>query len=127
MLSGIGDESHLATHGIGCEHHLPGVGANLMDHACFSLGFGAPERRATPAKGSNRIKDSTVCPFVPMSPMFSVVPTLPSSNAFSRSRSCSQRKRVCTCRSFPLPSRPQAPRAAAVRLGVRLLLLLRCR
>ena len=39
MLSGIGDESHLATHGIGCEHHLPGVGANLMDHACFSLGF----------------------------------------------------------------------------------------
>ena len=39
MLSGIGDESHLAAHGIGCEHHLPGVGANLMDHACFSLGF----------------------------------------------------------------------------------------
>lgn len=40
MLSGIGDAAHLAEHGIRCAHHLPGVGRNLMDHACFSLGFG---------------------------------------------------------------------------------------
>jgi choline dehydrogenase-like flavoprotein len=69
LLSGIGDEAQLTAHGIPCEHHLPvrsrnhpgaatffrcsninvltdgcvriaqGVGQNLMDHACFSLGF----------------------------------------------------------------------------------------
>lgn len=32
MLSGIGDESELAVHGIQSCHHLPGVGKNLQDH-----------------------------------------------------------------------------------------------
>jgi len=32
MLSGVGDEAHLKTHGIDCHKHLPGVGQNLMDH-----------------------------------------------------------------------------------------------
>lgn len=32
MLSGIGNAEHLKEHGIGCVHHLPGVGENLHDH-----------------------------------------------------------------------------------------------
>ena len=32
MLSGIGDEQHLAEHGIKTVAHLPGVGQNLQDH-----------------------------------------------------------------------------------------------
>ncbi len=32
MLSGIGDGDHLASFGIDCHHHLPGVGQNLQDH-----------------------------------------------------------------------------------------------
>ncbi|MDD1782783.1 GMC family oxidoreductase N-terminal domain-containing protein [Enterovibrio sp. ZSDZ35] len=32
MLSGIGDKSHLAEHGIACQLDLPGVGQNLIDH-----------------------------------------------------------------------------------------------
>ncbi|MDO6581541.1 choline dehydrogenase [Photobacterium sp. 2_MG-2023] len=37
MLSGIGDQDHLAAHGIDCQHHLPGVGENLQEHvdACI--------------------------------------------------------------------------------------------
>jgi len=32
MLSGIGDQEHLAQHGIRCLQHLPGVGQNLQEH-----------------------------------------------------------------------------------------------
>ncbi|MDO6707269.1 GMC family oxidoreductase [Photobacterium sp. 1_MG-2023] len=32
MLSGIGDQAHLAQHGIPCQQHLPGVGQNLQEH-----------------------------------------------------------------------------------------------
>ena len=32
MLSGIGDATHLAEHGIAVQHHLPGVGQGLQDH-----------------------------------------------------------------------------------------------
>ena len=33
LLSGIGDKEHLAQHNITVEHHLPGVGQNLQEHA----------------------------------------------------------------------------------------------
>jgi choline dehydrogenase-like flavoprotein len=39
MLSGIGDQSELAKHGIASVHHLPGVGKNLHDHPDFVFGF----------------------------------------------------------------------------------------
>jgi choline dehydrogenase len=32
QLSGIGDEAHLRSVGVGVVHHLPGVGENLQDH-----------------------------------------------------------------------------------------------
>lgn len=38
-LSGVGPKDHLAEHDIECIHHLPGVGANLMDHACINTAF----------------------------------------------------------------------------------------
>lgn len=37
LLSGIGDREHLASHGIACHHHLPGVGLNLQDHLDMTL------------------------------------------------------------------------------------------
>ncbi len=37
MLSGIGPADRLAEHGIDAIHHLPGVGANLMDHLCLYM------------------------------------------------------------------------------------------
>ena len=39
MLSGIGSQDHLRTHGINPVHHLPGVGQNLNDHPDFVLKF----------------------------------------------------------------------------------------
>ena len=39
MLSGIGPKNHLSEHDISCNHTLPGVGQNLMDHANFILQF----------------------------------------------------------------------------------------
>jgi choline dehydrogenase-like flavoprotein len=39
MLSGIGDASALARHGIATTQHLPGVGQNLQDHPDFVFGF----------------------------------------------------------------------------------------
>ena len=39
MLSGVGDASALAKHGIASTHHLPGVGKNLQDHPDFVFGF----------------------------------------------------------------------------------------
>ena len=45
MLSGIGCRRQLAANGVECLHHLPGVGQNLMDHACFSLGFHCDDAR----------------------------------------------------------------------------------
>ncbi len=41
MLSGIGDATALARHGIETRHHLPGVGANLQDHPDFVFGYAA--------------------------------------------------------------------------------------
>ncbi|MGB7286250.1 MAG: GMC family oxidoreductase N-terminal domain-containing protein [Salaquimonas sp.] len=35
LLSGIGDKDELASHGIKCRKHLPGVGKNLQDHLDF--------------------------------------------------------------------------------------------
>ncbi len=35
MLSGVGDQAALASHGIAPVHHLPGVGQNLQDHPDF--------------------------------------------------------------------------------------------
>ncbi|WP_156839522.1 GMC family oxidoreductase [Novosphingobium aquimarinum] len=37
MLSGIGDASHLAEHGIAVTHHLPGVGQNYRDHVAVTV------------------------------------------------------------------------------------------
>jgi choline dehydrogenase-like flavoprotein len=39
MLSGVGDSTALAKHGIATTHHLPGVGQNLQDHPDFVFGF----------------------------------------------------------------------------------------
>ncbi|WP_240274632.1 GMC family oxidoreductase [Mycobacterium ulcerans] len=39
MLSGIGDRSHLADHGIETVYHAPEVGQNLLDHLITPLGF----------------------------------------------------------------------------------------
>ena len=37
MLSGIGDYNQLKQAGIKCQHHLPSVGENLMDHAAANI------------------------------------------------------------------------------------------
>ncbi|KAH6641973.1 hypothetical protein C7974DRAFT_384610 [Boeremia exigua] len=37
MLSGIGDATELAEHGIESSHHLPGVGKCLQDHLCAAF------------------------------------------------------------------------------------------
>jgi len=42
MLSGIGERSALAGHGIECAVHLPGVGADLQDHVVAPLRFTSP-------------------------------------------------------------------------------------
>ncbi|GLR26234.1 GMC family oxidoreductase [Limnobacter litoralis] len=39
MVSGVGDSSELASQGIECRHHLPGVGKNLHDHPDFIFGY----------------------------------------------------------------------------------------
>jgi choline dehydrogenase-like flavoprotein len=39
MLSGIGNSSALAKHGIESVHHLPGVGQNLQDHPDFIFAY----------------------------------------------------------------------------------------
>ncbi len=41
MLSGIGDATELARHGIPLVQHLPGVGANLQDHLDVTLEYSA--------------------------------------------------------------------------------------
>ncbi len=43
MLSGVGDGAQLQSHGIEVLHHLPGVGANLHDHADATQVFDAPK------------------------------------------------------------------------------------
>ncbi|MDO9030396.1 MAG: choline dehydrogenase [Hydrogenophaga sp.] len=43
MLSGIGPAAHLAEHGIGVVHHLPGVGENLHDHPDVVMVVDAPK------------------------------------------------------------------------------------
>ncbi|MCF7531015.1 GMC family oxidoreductase [Pseudomonas petrae] len=42
MLSGIGERTALAGHGIECAVHLPGVGADLQDHVVAPLRFTSP-------------------------------------------------------------------------------------
>ena len=37
MLSGVGDRTTLAAHGVRCRAHLPGVGRNLNDHPDFVM------------------------------------------------------------------------------------------
>jgi choline dehydrogenase-like flavoprotein len=39
MLSGVGDSTALARHGIATVHHLPGVGQNLQDHPDFIFAY----------------------------------------------------------------------------------------
>ena len=39
LLSGVGDSSALARHGIATTHHLPGVGQNLQDHPDFIFAY----------------------------------------------------------------------------------------
>src|SRR5713101_5670136 len=39
LLSGVGDSSALARHGIAAVHHLPGVGQNLQDHPDFIFAY----------------------------------------------------------------------------------------
>ncbi|PKO31077.1 MAG: glucose-methanol-choline oxidoreductase [Betaproteobacteria bacterium HGW-Betaproteobacteria-9] len=43
MLSGIGPAAHLAEHGIGVVHELPGVGENLHDHPDVVMVVDAPK------------------------------------------------------------------------------------
>lgn len=42
MLSGIGERTALSGHGIECQVHLPGVGADLQDHVVAPLRFTSP-------------------------------------------------------------------------------------
>jgi len=42
MLSGIGPEEHLVTHGINVVHHSPEVGENLQDHVDYITGYKSP-------------------------------------------------------------------------------------
>jgi choline dehydrogenase-like flavoprotein len=39
ILSGVGDSTALAKHGIATTHHLPGVGQNLQDHPDFIFAY----------------------------------------------------------------------------------------
>ncbi|OZD08062.1 glucose-methanol-choline oxidoreductase [Rhodococcus sp. 06-235-1A] len=39
MLSGIGDQEQLKSHGIAVQHHSPGVGQNLLDHLAALIGW----------------------------------------------------------------------------------------
>ena len=57
MLSGVGDQSELAKHGIASVHHLPGVGKNLHDHPDFVFGFRSdlPNFTGLTLKGIGRI------------------------------------------------------------------------
>ena len=43
LLSGIGDPTELAHHGIAVKHSLPGVGKNLQDHLNFTLSYRSAE------------------------------------------------------------------------------------
>ena len=43
MLSGVGDGNDLQQHGIAVQHHLPGVGRNLIEHPRMGLHFRARE------------------------------------------------------------------------------------
>ena len=47
MLSGIGDEQHLADMGIETVHHLPDVGKNLQDHLMVGLNMDVKEGLGT--------------------------------------------------------------------------------
>ena len=47
MLSGIGPRAHLAEHGIETRVHLPGVGANLQDHACINTAYHCTDKHAS--------------------------------------------------------------------------------
>jgi len=53
MLSGLGPEAHLASHGIRTRVHLPAVGSHLQDHVLVSLLFRS--RATLPAPVSNGV------------------------------------------------------------------------
>jgi choline dehydrogenase len=55
MLSGIGDASELARHGVETVVHLPGVGQNLQDHP----GFGCMWEYAVPLAPRNTASEAT--------------------------------------------------------------------
>jgi choline dehydrogenase-like flavoprotein len=57
QLSGVGDNTQLARHGIASVHHLPGVGANLQDHPDFIFGYtsDSPDFFGTSLKGIPRL------------------------------------------------------------------------
>ena len=48
MLSGVGPRAHLEEHGLPCVADLPGVGANLMDHACINTAFACERPEVSP-------------------------------------------------------------------------------
>jgi choline dehydrogenase len=50
MLSGIGPADHLRAHGINVVTDLPGVGANLIDHANFGIGAAAVSGGIAPVR-----------------------------------------------------------------------------
>lgn len=61
MLAGIGDPRHLAEHGIAVRVALPGVGANLQDHASFPMVFGVtPGASLVPDLRVDRLAVSTL-------------------------------------------------------------------
>jgi len=55
MLSGIGDAALLGENGIAVQHHLPGVGENLQDHAAWCFEFGAINPRESLASKLSHI------------------------------------------------------------------------
>ena len=52
MLSGVGAKGHLESRGVDCRVDLPGVGGNLMDHACINVAFGCDSGDALDRFGS---------------------------------------------------------------------------
>jgi len=51
MLSGVGDTQALASHGIRCKAHLPGVGQNMQDHLFCGVTFSC----STPTIAARRV------------------------------------------------------------------------
>ena len=82
MLSGIGDKTELATHGIKLITHLPGVGKNLHDHTLVPVIFEGSEALPPPSDmsiqplhGQLFMRSSEELAAPDMQPLFFHVPT----------------------------------------------------